>query len=142
MSLGFTDPPTAAQTIEAALNSTTTVPVPTATDLSQLLGLNSSTTTALPVLTSSPFSDTKVQLQSAPTSTVSDTTHDEILNRLRAIEKKIEEGFAAVITSKNTGTNPPLIPLDKIFPPAKGGKYTRKSRVKKRKLSKKSRKTL
>jgi hypothetical protein len=128
MSLGFTDPPTAAQTIETALMNTTTVPVPTSADLSQLLGLN--TTTVEQALPQTSLSDATVQIPQQ-TTTVADVAHSEILNRLNAIEKKLEEGFAAVIATRNTGKLPVSLPLDKIFPAQGGRKRMPTRRVKK-----------
>jgi hypothetical protein len=104
--------------------------VPKPADLSQLLGLNP-TTTVESMLPHTPLSDTTVYKQEE-TTTISDRTHDEILNRLNAIEKKLEEGFAAVIMSKTTGTISSQIPLDKIFPAKGGRKRMATRRVKKR----------
>jgi len=128
MSLGFTDPPTAEEKIEAALTNTTTVPAPSSADLSQLLGFNT-TTSAEPVLSQTSLSDATVYTPQQ-TLAVPELGHTEIVNRLSAIEKKLEEGFAAVIATRNTGKLPVSVPLDRIFP-AKGGKRISTRRVKK-----------
>jgi len=80
-------------------------------------------------LPQTPLSNTTVY-RPEQTTTVADVGHSEILNRLNAIEKKLEEGFAAVIATKNGGKIPVSLPLDKIFP-AQGGKRMSTRRVKK-----------